>query len=56
LQQRGVPEPAASLAADMGIAVFYVGFVHWLDDPAERELDEIVHEGFDQLKAVAAGT
>lgn len=56
LQQRGVPEPGASLAAEMGMAVFYVGFVHWLDDPVERELIEIVHEGFDQLKGVASGT
>ena len=56
LHRRGVPEPTASLAADMGMAVFYVGFGHWLDDPADRELVEIVHEGFDQLKAVASGT
>ena len=55
LKQRGVPEPAASLAADMGIAVFFVGFGHWLDDPAARELVEIVHEDFDQLKAVVSG-
>jgi len=55
LHQRGVSEPAASLAADMGMGVFYVGFAHWLDDPANRELVEIVHEGFDQLKAVASG-
>jgi hypothetical protein len=55
LQRRGVPEPAASIAADMGIGVFYVGFGHWLDDPADRELVEIVREGFDRLKAVASG-
>ena len=55
LQRRGVQEAAASLAADMGIGVFYVGFVHWLDDPAGREIAEIVHEGFDQLKALASG-
>jgi hypothetical protein len=55
LQQRGVPEPAASLAANMGMAVFHVGFVQWLNDPAGREFVEIVHEGFDQLKAVASG-
>jgi AcrR family transcriptional regulator len=55
LQQRGVAEPGASLAADMGMAVFYVGFSNWLDDPAGRELVAIVHEGFDQLKAVASG-
>jgi hypothetical protein len=28
LQQRGVSEPAASLVADMGMGVFYVGFAH----------------------------
>jgi hypothetical protein len=39
----------------MGIGVFYVAFVHWLDDPADREIAEIVHEGFDQLKALASG-
>jgi len=56
LQKRGVPESSANLAADMGIGVFYVGFVQWLNDPAERELVEIVHDGFDQLKLVASGT
>jgi AcrR family transcriptional regulator len=55
LHKRGVPEPAASLAADMGITVFYVGFGRWIDDPAERELVEIVHKGFEELKAVASG-
>jgi AcrR family transcriptional regulator len=55
LRRRGVAESAASLAAEMGIAVFYSGFDRWLDDPAERELTEIVHERFDELKAVAAG-
>ncbi|MDB5040593.1 MAG: putative TetR-family transcriptional regulator, partial [Candidatus Eremiobacteraeota bacterium] len=56
LQQRGVPEPAASLAAEMGLAVFHVGFGCWFDDPSGRELVEIVHDGFDQLKGVASGT
>ncbi len=55
LQRRGVREPAASLAADMGMAVFHVGFGRWLEDPAGRELVDVVHEGFDQLKAVASG-
>ena len=56
LQQRGVPGPSASLAADMGMAVFYIGFGQWLDDPADRELIEVVREGFERLKAVASGT
>jgi len=56
LLRRNVPEPAASLAAEIGIAVFYSGFARWLSDPAERELIEIVRERFDELKAVATGT
>jgi hypothetical protein len=55
LLRRGVSEPEAHLAADMGIAVFYDGFARWIEDPTGRELVEIVHEGFAQLKAVAAG-
>ena len=55
LRRRGVPESAAGLAAEMGIAVFYGGFSRWLADPAERELVEIVRERFEELKAVAAG-
>ncbi len=41
LHRRGVPKPAAILAADMGFAAFYV---------------DIVHEPFLVLEAVAAGT
>jgi hypothetical protein len=55
LELRGASEPEASLAADMGMAVFYVGFGRWVDDPNDREFGEIVREGFDQLKAVASG-
>jgi AcrR family transcriptional regulator len=55
LQRRGVPESSANIAADMGIGVFYVGFVRWLEDPAEREFEAIVRDGFDQLKAIASG-
>jgi AcrR family transcriptional regulator len=55
LQRRGVAEPMANLAAEMGMAVFHVGFGHWLGDPEDRELVDIVHERFDQLKALASG-
>jgi AcrR family transcriptional regulator len=42
LRARGVPEPAASLAAEAGIAVFKIGFERW------------VSEAVNALKAVAA--
>ena len=55
LQRRGVAEAASNLAADVGMAVFYVGFGRWLADPAERECEEFVHAGFEELKVVASG-
>lgn len=55
LRERGTPEPAASLAADMAIAVFYVGFNRWLDDAAKRDFLTVVSEGFDELRSVASG-
>jgi len=55
LEQRGVPASEASLAADLGMAIFHVGFERWLDDPAEREFVELVRDGFEQLKALASG-
>ena len=56
LKQRGVGEPSASLAADMGMTVFYVGFARWVEDRSARDLDDIVREGFDRLKAIASGS
>jgi AcrR family transcriptional regulator len=55
LRQRGVKEPAASLTADAGIAVFRVAFEAWISDPAQRDLSHHMRESFDELKAVAAG-
>ena len=55
LRQRGVKEPAASLTADAGIAVFRVAFEAWINDPAQRDLSHHMRESFDELKAVAAG-
>ena len=56
LERRGIATAAARVGAELGITVFYVGFDDWLDDPAGPELVEIVHRGFDQLKAVVTGT
>jgi hypothetical protein len=54
----GRPDPTAgpgNKAADMGMAVFHIGFNRWLDGPEGREFVDAVHEGFDQLKALASG-
>ncbi|RDI68959.1 TetR family transcriptional regulator [Nocardia pseudobrasiliensis] len=55
LRARGVAEPAASLIAEAGIAVFKVSFERWLDDPNDREFADHVREAFGVLKAAAAG-
>src|SRR5438477_3664941 len=38
LRKRGVGEPAASLTAEAGIAIFKVAFEQWIDDRKPREL------------------
>jgi AcrR family transcriptional regulator len=52
LRQRGVAEPAASLTAEVGIAVFKVGFERWLDDEQGHDFAWHVREGFDELERV----
>jgi AcrR family transcriptional regulator len=54
LRSRGVSEPAASLAAEAGIAVFKVAFDSWIADADERDLPEIIRESMDALQAVTA--
>jgi AcrR family transcriptional regulator len=56
LQKRGVETATASFAADMGMAAFHLGFGQWLDDPEGRDLADVVHAGFDQMRAVASAT
>jgi len=54
LRSRGVPEPAASLAAQTGLAVFHVAFERWTTGEDERELVEVIRESLEALRAVAA--
>ncbi|MGY5035868.1 TetR family transcriptional regulator [Streptomyces sp. 900116325] len=55
LRRRGVMDPAASLTAEAGIAVFKVGFERWVGDSGERTLADYLRESLDELKVVAAG-
>ena len=55
LRGRGVDEPAASLAAQAGMAVFRNAFERWTEDTTGSTLAEFVRESADELKAVAAG-
>jgi AcrR family transcriptional regulator len=56
LRERGVPDPAASLAAEAGIAVFRVAFERWINDPAQGDLPTVIRQSLDELKAVTAGS
>ncbi len=55
LRGRGVPEPAASLTAEAGIAVFKIAFQRWINETGERTLPQLLRESLDELKAVTAG-
>ena len=52
LRGRGVPEPAATVAAEAGIAVFKVGFERWVAPDESRELGELLREALDALRSV----
>jgi AcrR family transcriptional regulator len=55
LRGRGVSDPAASLAAEAGIAVFRIAFERWTSEPGERPLAQLIQESVDELKLVTAG-
>lgn len=55
LRRRGVSDPAASLTAEAGIAVFRIAVERWHDETNEQSLPQLVRDSLDQLKAVTAG-
>ena len=55
LRDRQVAAPAATLAAETGIAIFKLAFERWVNDSKKRDLAHHVREALEQLKAVTAG-
>lgn len=55
LRRRGVPDPAASLAAEAGGSAFRLGFEGWVEDAKGTPMSTLVRESLEALKAVAAG-
>jgi AcrR family transcriptional regulator len=53
LRRRGVTDPAATLAAEAGIAVFKLAFVRWVNETNELSFAQLVRASLDDLKAVA---
>jgi hypothetical protein len=56
LRQRGVPDPTARLAAEVGAIAFGTAFARWVSEPEEQDLSHLIRESLDELKAVTAGT
>jgi AcrR family transcriptional regulator len=54
LRGRGISEPAASLAAETGAAVFKVAFARWVSEPGQRDLPGIFRESMAELRGVLA--
>ncbi len=54
LRDRGVAEPAATLTADTGIAVFRIAFARWLAEGVTRPLPEVMKETLGELVALYA--
>jgi AcrR family transcriptional regulator len=55
LRERGVDEPAASLAAESGMGVFHVAFPTWIEPDNTRTFSQIIDESVAALKAVTGG-
>jgi AcrR family transcriptional regulator len=56
LRARGVADPAATLAAEAGIAVMKIAYQRWADGTGDASLRQAIRESMAQLKAVATGT
>jgi len=54
LRDRGIPEPAASLAAETGAAVFKIAFARWVSGPGQPDLPGVIRESMAQLEGVLA--
>ncbi|MEV6206279.1 helix-turn-helix domain-containing protein [Kitasatospora sp. NPDC051914] len=54
LRDRGTPEPAATLAAETGIAVFKVAFARWISEPGRPDLPGILRASIAELRNVLA--
>ena len=55
LRGRGVADPAASLTAELAIAVFRISFERWVEDANKRDLPQLIRASLEDVKAVTAG-
>jgi AcrR family transcriptional regulator len=56
LRERGLSAPAASLTAEIGMAMFRTAFERWIDEGNDRPFAEHVREALDELRALATAS
>jgi AcrR family transcriptional regulator len=54
LRRRGLTEPAASLTAEVAMAVFRTGFQRWIDHGGDQDLRSAIRDSLDELKSLLA--
>ncbi|SEH00384.1 DNA-binding transcriptional regulator, AcrR family [Nonomuraea solani] len=54
LRKRGVTDPTASLAAELGRLAFHNAYARWADPANQRDYLEIAHQELDELRAATA--
>jgi AcrR family transcriptional regulator len=54
LRERGVSEPTAGLAAEIGVRAFDDAFARWADPGVEATFPELARQALDELAAAAA--
>jgi AcrR family transcriptional regulator len=55
LRGRGVTDPAASLTAEVAMAVFKTAFERWIDQPGDRDFPQLIRDSLDELTALTTG-
>jgi AcrR family transcriptional regulator len=55
LEARAVPPTAASLIAEMAMAVFRIGFERWVSGVDGRALSDLIDDSLDQLRSLTSG-
>jgi len=54
LRKRGVPDPTAALAAELGVRAFFRAFEQWADPASEQTLADLARQDFAELRAAIA--
>jgi AcrR family transcriptional regulator len=56
LRRRGVPDPAAALTAEAGVAVFKIAFERWITGTGRPDLPYLIRDSFAELKTVTGSS